>query len=109
MAYVWFWQQRYFTTGGRLLDLFSGSPSALLVSLYPEHTWLPWRFTGGVKSKFWESASNKKAFLDSVMKETGITDMEAWYHIDLRTVKRLGGTETKATLINMLLWIVSDY
>jgi hypothetical protein len=79
--------------GGNTLlrGVYSNSLYALLSTLYPQHTWLPWKFQAGVPSGFWETEANQRWFLDWVEKELGFTTWEDWYTVTSKMITDFGG------------------
>ena len=60
----------YKNRGTRLLDhYYSGSPYAALLSIYPEHHWIPWKFQTMPKGH-WENRENQQAFFDWLWKQS---------------------------------------
>ena len=66
--------------GVRLIDLYNGSLSKLLSSVYPEYDWLPWKFTV-CPLGFWNDIANQRKFTEWVAKELNIKEMEDWYRV----------------------------
>ena len=52
----------------------NGSPFQALQAAYPEHEWLPWKFSNTPKG-FWEKKENQKKFFDWLGKEIGYKDI----------------------------------
>jgi len=76
--------------GGRgLLRLFDGSPSAALMSAYPEYHWLPWNFNH-VPKRFWNSKANVSQFIASLSEKLSIKTLDDWYRVDVVQLKLLG-------------------
>jgi hypothetical protein len=57
---------------------YSGSPSLLLATVYPEYDWLPWKFYKLPKN-YWQDIKNKRKFVEWVGKQWEIKDMSDWY------------------------------
>ncbi len=52
----------------------------MVTSIYSEHEWLPWKFTGTPKN-FWKDVNNVTKFLDWAGKNLGVKQYEDWYKI----------------------------
>ena len=76
--------------GQALLQHYGGSLFKILSVIYPEHSWIPWRFEK-VPPFFWEDIKNQKNFFDWLGKELQIEDVEDWYHIKAADVDKKGG------------------
>ena len=74
-----------------MLDSFyNGSPSQALQAVYPEHEWLPWKFSNSPKG-FWKKKENQKKFFDWLGKELGYKTLDDWYNITTSTIDKHGG------------------
>lgn len=76
--------------GNSLLRYYGGSPSKLVQAIYPEHSWVLWRFDA-VPQGYWEKKGNQREFLDRLGKELGFTTKEDWYRINLANIVGHGG------------------
>ena len=74
--------------GSGLLSRYGNSPSKVLLSLYPNHNWMMWKFER-VPSGFWDSAKNKKLFLDWLSKELKLKQLDDWYRISVQEIRRM--------------------
>jgi hypothetical protein len=76
--------------GARLLNKYNGSLSILLLSMFPDFHWLPWKFTIPARD-FWNDVKNQRLFMDWAAKQLHINTMLDWYNISLKvtTVKKL--------------------
>lgn len=67
---------------------------SVLRIVYPEHTWLEWKFPV-VPTNFWVSPQNQRRFLDWALAELAPAgsgaDLSGWYGISTDDVIRLGG------------------
>lgn len=54
-------------------------PKALQV-LFPEHEWLPWKFSR-TATNYWSSIDNCRHYLSRLALELGISSMEQWYSL----------------------------
>jgi hypothetical protein len=57
-----------------------------LRAIYPEHEWLPWRFKLQ-PAGFWESAQNRRNFLDWAMLQLKMKNLNGWYDVTLKKVR----------------------
>lgn len=76
-----------------LVTHFRNSPTLALKAVYPEHTFLDWRFTR-VGKAFWDDAKTHRSFFDWAAGQLGFdpnTDWDNWYSISRRQVYELGG------------------
>jgi hypothetical protein len=48
--------------------------------VYPEHEWLPWRFSK-VPNGFWDDIKNQRDFLDWAGKQLNYKNKEDWYKV----------------------------
>ena len=55
---------------GMLWRQYGGSPSRALQAIYPEHVFLPWKFSS-VSKLFWPQLENQIQFFDWVKNEVG--------------------------------------
>jgi hypothetical protein len=55
----------------------------LLSHAYPEHEWLPWKFSQTPKN-YWEDVNNQRKFMEWASKELNIKDMTDWYKVAVR-------------------------
>jgi hypothetical protein len=66
--------------GGLLRHKYNGSHTQLLIAVYPEYEWLPWKFTQSPKN-YWIDIQNKKKFLDWAGKQLGIKEPSDWHKV----------------------------
>ena len=65
--------------GGTLLcKIHKGSPTAALITAYPEHNWCMWKFNT-VADGFWKSTENKQKYFDWLGSKIGIKQPDDWY------------------------------
>jgi len=78
--------------GGGLLERYGGSISTLLADVFPDHDWVPWKFSKAPQN-YWESLDNQKKFLDDVAKKIGASssNMEPWYQMTKEAFRKFGG------------------
>jgi hypothetical protein len=69
---------------------YHGSPKAALMTVYPEHKWLEWKFLG-VPKRFWSDPENQKRFLEQFKLEKSINTPEDWYQICREDIHNAGG------------------
>jgi len=75
--------------GFMLLKEYKRSLRNVLLKVYPEHNWLPWKF-GPVEQKYW-TKENQRMFFDSIASEIGIRNLDDWYNIKTSTIVEKGG------------------
>lgn len=70
-------------TGGLALvqNYFRGSIPSAVMSSFPEHKFLPWKFTR-VENHFWKTRENRRAFFDWLGQQLGVTRFEDWYQFE---------------------------
>jgi hypothetical protein len=66
-----------------LLSQYEDSLYQLLVAMYPEHDWLPWRFAL-VPRIFWDDAKNQRKVLEWAGKQLGVKQFSDWYEITVK-------------------------
>lgn len=76
--------------GMGLLAKFDSSFPKAIMSAYPEHKWLPWKFTS-VPQGWWSQAANQKLFLDYVAVQENFQGPTPWYSVTDNVLKRHGG------------------
>jgi hypothetical protein len=59
---------------------YSGSPSLLLATVYPEYNWEPWKFVK-VPKNMWKDEKTAKLYLESAGKQLGIKGLNDWYKL----------------------------
>lgn len=83
--------QQFIDIGGRsLLNCFNGSPSQLIMSVYPEYPWKLLDF-GQVPQRYWTLHENRLAFLESMKSSLNINQPEDWYNVSQRNIMDFGG------------------
>eukprot|EP01114_Cavostelium_apophysatum_P014947 TRINITY_DN3989_c0_g1_i1.p1 TRINITY_DN3989_c0_g1~~TRINITY_DN3989_c0_g1_i1.p1 ORF type:complete len:475 (-),score=70.21 TRINITY_DN3989_c0_g1_i1:108-1532(-) len=66
-----------------LLNKFSGSPARMIMSVYKEHTWKPWKFSR-VHSHYWSEPSNVRAYFEDLGKQIGLKSTDDWHQVKSR-------------------------
>jgi hypothetical protein len=74
--------------GSGLLQIYKGSPSKLVASIYSEHEWKPSRFN---LLSNWRNKNFQREFLDRLGEELGFESLEDWYSITARQISSYGG------------------
>ena len=59
---------------------YSGSLTKLLTTLYPQHSWLIWKFDR-VPKDYWNNKTNQLKFMNWVESELNIKHWKDWYKI----------------------------
>lgn len=82
----------YKNGGKRLLTAYyNDSLYSALKTLYPEHTWLPWRFKQ-LPRGFWNDKQNHKKFFDWLGEKLGYKQLDDWYNVTSEQITSNGGT-----------------
>lgn len=68
---------------------FDNSSYSMLKTIYPAHTWVPWKFKKLPISAL-SDPEVVKSCLEYVEKEKGIKDMDGWYTITYEDLRKLG-------------------
>ena len=71
--------------GCGLISKYNNSPYQLLISVFPEHNWLFWKF-GQAPSGSWNSNENQLKYIYWLGETLGYTTMEDWYDITVNDV-----------------------
>jgi hypothetical protein len=59
---------------------FGNSPIRALMTVYPSHQWLVWKFER-VPTNWWASAENQREYMDWLGTRLGVGEMVGWYRI----------------------------
>jgi hypothetical protein len=59
---------------------YNGSLPHLLVSVYPDYNWLPWKFTRYPRN-YWNDIKNQRKFMDWAAKELNVNEMTDWSRV----------------------------
>jgi len=62
----------------RVLNSFKGSPYEFVRTAFPNHTWLPWKFSRA-PHHFWAKSSNVRMYFDWLKEELGFKTLEDLY------------------------------
>jgi hypothetical protein len=73
----------------------------LLVTTYPDHEWLPWRFRK-TEPRWFEQQDNRRMFFDWLGKRVGVVDKQDWEKVTAQTIRSSGGHY----LLDMYNWDV---
>ena len=68
--------------GKSLVEKYDNSIMKMLQSLYPNHTWYPWKHI--YSEYFWDSLENQRQYLDWLGNKLNITD---WYKVSVKVFK----------------------
>lgn len=66
--------------GGSLLQKYNYSPSEILCSVFPEHTWLPWKFDNSPQN-IWHNEQIRLKYMKWLAEKLGLKTMEDWYKV----------------------------
>jgi hypothetical protein len=72
--------------GGLLATYYNGSPYQTIKALFPENEWLPWKF-GQTYTRFWNSVTNQKWYMEWLFKQLGYQTEEDWYKVTQQDFK----------------------
>eukprot|EP01027_Heterolobosea_sp_BB2_P009730 GEZU01014328.1.p1 GENE.GEZU01014328.1~~GEZU01014328.1.p1 ORF type:complete len:409 (-),score=52.61 GEZU01014328.1:123-1349(-) len=74
-------------------NYYGGSLMQALSAVYPEHEWLPWRFSTSPPG-FWKDLNNQRRFFDWAARQLHISNLDQWYSVrpEVDFPKRLGCT-----------------
>lgn len=61
-----------------------------LQGIFPEHHWQPWRFTR-IPEGWWNFMPHQREFFDWLRVPLGLKDMDGWYNISYKEVRRQPG------------------
>src|SRR5689334_806970 len=75
---------------GMLKTYYNGSPSSVLQSVFPDHTWDLTMFKHKPQ-RFWKTDENHKKFFDQLMIKLGYNSMEDWYNVSREDIHKNGG------------------
>jgi hypothetical protein len=76
--------QKEFTEKGGdvLLHQYNNNPYSMISSLYPNYSWLPWKFT--VPYNYWNDINNKRQFVEWASQQLNIKDKSDWYNVTVK-------------------------
>jgi len=77
-------------SGAGLLSLYNGSPSALLLDVFPDHKWEKWKFTSH-STEYWRDIDHRKAFFDKFAADHKFTSLSDWYNVKQRDFIKYAG------------------
>jgi hypothetical protein len=78
--------------GATMLQYFYGNSLVkALEDVYPHHKWLGWKFDPNGISRYWDSKTNQKDFLDWLSNKLNFKNMEDWYSITVKQIAENGG------------------
>lgn len=76
--------------GKKVLSCYNDSPIQALQTVYPEHSWIVWKFNR-VPHGYWKKRKNSKDFLDWLRGKLGYKSMEDWYSLTQEDICKNGG------------------
>jgi hypothetical protein len=77
--------------GSGLMEKYGNSAAKLVMSVYPHHSWLEWKFKQ-VPREFWDTKNNQRKFMDWLGKEIGLIHMDDWYKVTPDHIIEKGGS-----------------
>ena len=100
-------QQDIQTNGGTKLlnSYYSNSPSSALMSVYPEHNWMEWRFnlSRGYWDKFIKDSKEVSKLVEWLSDKFSIRDLNGWYRVPLESINTwVSGIKSATTLVQLL-------
>ena len=66
--------------GGILIQYYNNSHKNLLLSIYSNYNWLPWKFEHTPKG-YWNDVNNIKEYMNWLSHKLNIKTMEDWYKV----------------------------
>ena len=69
--------------GDSLLKSYNGSIYNIVVDIFPEKKWIPWKFS----REHFSDPKTWRLFLDSVAKQLNIKEMKDWYSVKEEVIK----------------------
>jgi hypothetical protein len=82
-----------------------------LASAYPDHKWHFWKFRK-VSRNYWRDSANRRAFVEWVAEDMGLTSKDEWYQITLEALTLKGGirvVEYHKTVINLFTQLFPEH
>ena len=72
--------------------MFDGSLLKLFQNVYPNHIWLPWKFSEQIVPRgYWNNHQNQCFYLDWLGSILGFQQMDDWYKITTKHLQDNGG------------------
>jgi hypothetical protein len=93
--------------GKSILRHYNGSMVAMLLQIYPNFLWKPWRFASGVPIGFWDDFEQHSKYLEWLGTHINITHMEQWYQVTAKQISDNGGYTLMSKYNNSVLQLVS--
>ena len=85
-------QEKIISNGGAtLLRYTKMSPSELVMNIFDEYQWLPWKFLVTPK-EIWTDKKVQRNFLSSLGKSLGIIEKDQWYRVTYKEIRDFGGS-----------------
>lgn len=72
-----------------LLNHYNNSPVQAITAIYPDYTWLLWKFHQTPKG-FWPDINNQRLFFNWMGEKLNIKHMDGWRNVSLAEVYKLG-------------------
>ena len=97
-----------------ITNIYYGSPSNMMISVYPEYNWLFWRFIKPPKH-CWEKPESQRQFLDWMGEhKLNIRTMNDWYDVTRDQLLQAGATRLlmdtfSGSIVSMLLTAYPNY
>ncbi|MCP4659821.1 MAG: hypothetical protein GY856_30835 [bacterium] len=66
--------------GSGLMARYNGSPTRIVMSNFPQHVWLEWRFVVTPRN-FWSDLGNRRQYLEWLGERLGFETLEDWYRL----------------------------
>jgi hypothetical protein len=52
----------------------------MVINLYPEHTWFPWKFNS-IPKNYWDDKTNQLKYMNWLANRLNVQKMEDWYQV----------------------------
>lgn len=97
--------------GNTLLIYYGNSHIKLLMSVYNDYNWLPWKFTK-LPQGYWKDIENRKNFMNYLSTQLKIKDYTEWYNVTFHEISQYGGeglTDQYKSIAELFMSIYPDY
>jgi hypothetical protein len=68
---------------GLLKSRYNGILTDLLLKVFPDYEWLPWKFSRNSRN-IWKDEGNTKKFLDWAGKQLGVKEYDDWHKVSTK-------------------------
>jgi hypothetical protein len=77
--------------GSSILQKYKGSPSKMLLSIYPNYPWVLEKFRTKISEKYWENKNHRIDLIKNLTKKLQISDLNDWARISLLQISQIYG------------------